>query len=370
MKRILFIFCGLIMWLILPELFAGGDPRVNAAPAAFLGSEEITIYLRVVGTDLEDSEGPIFMVSGANGGALNQTLEATKYDDNVWTVTLIPDDYYGTPVGTIGGKVTDGGGKETNPFSISVFDPSAMDGVMMKWYPSTAIYSENVSIIFNSKLSDRDDLTDVEPIYMWAWNNPEGLGDAANQGSWGSIDPSAVCEKIGDNLWRKDIIPKVYWDTEKAMTEMGCLFRNMGGDKQTDDMTVPLSAPPVTEIAAVTRPFPTKFTKKDVFSLFYDLKLETNTEMKSVTDIYIQTSTNVEEENDPLPGNWIIYSLNDVARAKMTPVGDSIYFIQFIPEEYYDLNPDYELKQLNFIFRNRGALIKSEQYAIKVYKED
>ena len=194
------------MFLILPDLKAGGDPRVNTAPAAFFGSEEITIYLRVVGTDLEDAEGPIFMVSGANGSTMDQSLEATKLDDNIWTVTLTPDDYYGTTVETIAGKVTDGGGKETNSFSLSAFDPSELDGVMMKWYPATAIYSENVSIIFNSNLSDRDDLTDVDPIYMWAWNNPESLGDAANQGSWGSIDPSAACEKIGDNLWRLSLI--------------------------------------------------------------------------------------------------------------------------------------------------------------------
>lgn len=372
MKRNNIIPFGSLLIFFVVNLYAGGDPRANTAPAAFLGNEEITIYLRVVGTDLEDAEGPLYMISGANGGEMNMSLEATKSEDedNVWTVIITPDDYYGVIVETIEGKISDNNGTETNAFSLSVFNPAEMEGIMAAWYPGTAIYSENVSIIFNATMSDRDDMTDVDPVYMWAWNNPEGLGDAANQGSWGSIDPSAVCEKIGDNLWRKDIIPQVYWDTDKPMSEIGFLFRNMAGDAQTNDMAIPLVAPPVTEVAKVIRPFPVKFTKKDIFTLYYDLKLEENAALKKVTDLFIETSTNVEEENNPLPGNWVIYKPSELERAKMTPLEDSIYYIQFIPEEYYSLDPEYELKQLNYIFRNKGGIVKSEQYSIKVLKED
>lgn len=370
MKRNIIIpVCFLLLFFSM-DLLAGGDPRVGTAPAAFLGNEEVTIYLRVLATDLEDAEGPLYLISGANGGDMNMSLEASVVDENVWSVTITPDEYYGVTVETIEGKISDNNGTETNGFSLSVFDPSVMDGVMVKWFPSTAIYSENVSIIFNATMSDRDDLTGTDPVYMWAWNNPEGLGDAANQGGWGSVDPSAACEKIGEDLWRKDIVPQLYWDTEKPMSEIGCLFRNMAGDAQTDDLAIPLVAPPVTEVAKVIRPFPVKFTKKDIFTLYYDLKLETNSALKKLTEFYIETSTNVEEENNPLPSNWIIYKPSDLERAKMTPLEDSIYVIQFIPEHYYSLDPDYELKQLNYIFRNKGGIVKSEQYSIKVLKED
>ena len=124
------------------------------------------------------------------------------------------------------------------------------------------------------------------------------------------------------------------------------------------------------QVAKVIRPFPVKFTKRDIFTLYYDLKLETNPAMKNQSELYIETSTNVEEENNPLPGNWIIYKPSDLERAKLTPLEDSIYVIQFIPEEYYSLDPDYDLKQLNYIFRNMGGIVKSEQYSIKVLKED
>ena len=144
----------------------------------------------------------------------------------------------------------------------------------------------------------------------------------------------------------------------------------MAGDAQTEDLTVPLVAPPVTEVAKVIRPFPVKFTKKDIFTLYYDLKLETDPDLKKVTKFYIYTSTNAEEENNPLPGSWIQYPSAQLETARMTPMGDSIYSIQFIPNEYYSLDPDYDLKQLNFIFRNKGGLAISEQYSVKVSKED
>jgi len=370
MKRYITIPTGILLFFFSVVLFAGGDPRATTAPAAFLGNEEIIIYLRVQATDLEDAEGPLYMVSGANGGEMNMNLEATKVEDNVWSVTITPDDYYGAAVETIEGKISDNNGTETNAFSLSVFDPSVMAGVMMKWYPATAIYSENVSVIFNYTMSDRDNLTGVDPIYMWAWNGTDGIGDAAFQGNWASIDVSAICEKIGEDLWRKDFVPQQYWDTEKPMTDFGCLFRSMAGDAQTEDHFIPLVAPPVTEVPKVIRPFPVKFTKKDVFTLYYDMKLETNTALKSVTNLYFETSTNVAEENNPLPGSWIIYKPHELDRAKMAPLEDSIYSIQFIPEEFYDLAPDYELKQLNFIFRNKGGLKASEQYSIKVLQED
>ncbi len=370
MKYNIFSIFALILMLLPASLKAGGDPRANAAPAAFLGNEEITVFLRVLGTDLEDAEGPLYLVSGANNSTMDQTDEAVKVDDNVWSVTFVPNDHYGTTVSSIQGKITNGSGTETNTFSLSAFDPSIIEGKMFVSYPSTAIYSENVSIVFNATMSDFDDLTDVSPIYIWAWNNPESLGDAANQGSWGSIDESAACEQIGENLWRKDFVPQTYWNTEKAMSEIGFLFRNKAGDKKTNDASIPLVGPPVNEVPKVIRTFPVKFTKGDIVSLYYDLKLETDPLVKTVTDFYLETTTNVEEENNPLPGNWIVYSSSQLATAHMTPLEDSIFMIQFIPEKYYNLNVEYDLKQLNFIFRDKGGLKKSEQYSVKVNKED
>jgi hypothetical protein len=354
------------------SLFGQDEARITTAPAAFLGDEEITVYLRVLGTGLEEAAGPVYFESGANGGAMDKSLEATQSDDdkNVWFVTLTPDSYYGVPVETIEGKATDGAGIETVPVILSVFNPDDLDGIMTKYYPATPVYSENVSVVFNATMSDRDDLTGIDPIYMWAWNNPEDLGDAANQGEWGSIDPSAVCEKIGENLWRKDFVPQVYWDTEKPMTEFGYLFRNMAGDKQTEDLTVPLFAPPVKEVLTVIRTFPQKFTRADVVTIYYDLKLETNQAMKDQTEIYVETSTNMEEENNPLPGNWIVYSQQELNTARLAPLEDSVYFIQMIPDVYYSLDPDYDLKQLNFVFRNKGGIAKSETYSYNVLKED
>lgn len=368
MKRNIIFCIGLLLFLFSGSLQAQ-DARGNAAPAAFLGDEEITIYLRVVGTELEDTEATLSFISGANGGEMSKSMDASQSadDGNVWTVQLTPNDYYGVSVETIEGKITDNSGIETNVLTFTVFDPASMESTMVSWYPEVAVYSENVSLIFNSTMSDRDDLTGVDPMFIWAWSE---LGDAVNQGDWGSIDPSAGCEKIGDDLWRKDFVPQEYWDTKKPMVDFGCLFRNMGGDAQTEDFTVPLVGPPVNEVASVIRPFPTKFTKNDVFTLYYDLKLETNAAMKTQTEIYLFTSTNAEEENNPFPGNWIQYSPTQLNIAEMTPMGDSIYSIQFIPEQYYSLYPEYNLKQLNFIFRNIGGIAKSEQYSIKVLTED
>ncbi len=365
MKRIYIFFLSFV-FLSSNISRAGGDARVRTAPAAFMGDEEVTIYFHVFGSDLEDDEGPIYLWSGANGGALDFQAECIKEDDNLWSFTLIPDTYFSTDVTSINGKLANGGGTETNPFVIQVFDPTVTEGTMITVVPATSIYSENVSIIFNSKLSDRDDLTDVDPIYMWTWST-EGFGDAANQGSWGSIDPSAICEKIGDNLWRKDIVPQQYWEITNPMAEIGCLFRDFSGGSQTEDYTITLFAPPVTTVPKVIRTFPVKFTQDDVVTIYYDPKLdEDHPEMQQVTEMYVQTSTNTEEENDPLPGNWIIYTQTQLNKAKMVDEGDGVWSIMMIPSDYFSTEATYQINQINLTFRDKGGLKKSEKLSVKV----
>jgi hypothetical protein len=279
---------------------------------------------------------------------------------------MTPDTYFSTAVTSINGKLANGGGTETNPFVIQVFDPAVAAGTMVTIVPATPIYSENVSIVFNSKLSDRDDLTDEDPIYMWAWST-EGFGDAANQGGWGSIDPSAICEKIGDNLWRKDIVPQQYWDITNPMAEIGCLFRDFAGTSQTEDLTIALVAPPVTTVPKVIRTFPVKYCQNDVVTIYYDTNLdEDHPEMQSVTEMYVQTSTNTEEDNNPLPGNWIIYTQTQLNKAKMVDEGGGIWSIMMIPADYFSIDPSYQIAQINLTFRNKGGLKTSEKLSVKV----
>ena len=122
MKQLSILFIGI--FCLVSASMQAQEARGNTAPAAFLGDEEITIFLRVAGTDLEDTEATLSFVSGANGGAMSNTLAATQSadDGNVWTVTMTPNDYYGVTVETIEGKITDGAGTETNVLTFTAFD--------------------------------------------------------------------------------------------------------------------------------------------------------------------------------------------------------------------------------------------------------
>jgi hypothetical protein len=327
---------------------------------------------------------------GANTDTpVSTEVQCVKETDNFWSfsITTSPNTFFSSTVTVIRGLIkTSTGTISTNEFQVTPFDFSS-SAAMLTIAPAKPYYSENVSVIFDRTKSDKDNLSDVSPIYIWAWNNTESIGDAANQGTWGSISEAAVLTQVPGypDLWRKDFVPQVYWNTPKAMTTFGCLFRSKAGDKQTNDQLVTLyKAPGLVEKPKKVKTFPMSFTKLDVVTIIYDQKLEENPILKAADAVYI-TTTIFSETYRPQPNPMSLWTQNWTAtaetpaiqRLKMIPYGnpaDSIYRITFVPQTYYSyyssISSILNITKLFVTFRNLTGTGKSEKEEIKIEKPD
>jgi hypothetical protein len=339
-----------------------GSPVVYTAPAAFQTSEEITIYAHPFGTPLYEHNTDIYMVLDTDI-PVNGTPELCELDSasGYYYFTLTPDSYFGTTVDSISLYIQNEAGDTISaPETVKPFDFTTAQGQLLTTEPAMPNYAQNVSLIWDATQSDQDDLTGVDPLYLWAWNNAESLGDAPNQGSWGNYSPSAKLTKIDENIWRKDFVPQEYWETNVKMTQFGCLIASSNGDLQTSDQTVILYPPPRTEPLKIAAAFPQKFTQEDVVTIMYDTNLDNS--LEDADNIYMFTSVNEGELYNPLPGNWLNYSLQQKDMAKLEdPDGDGIYTITFIPEEYYPIPDDFQIETLNIKFRNSTGTIETQE---------
>jgi len=343
-----------------------------SSPAAFMEDEEITIYFNVCATPLEGLSGPMTLWSAANGGSLEESGVCDTVHENLFKFTMTPSTFYGTSIDSINGKLVDPEGVETDIFSLIPFDFGLATGAMLTIYPEPASFGENVSLVFNAALSDRDPLTGVSPIYMWAWANELDPADVPGQGSWGAYTDKALCEQIDGDIWRKDIVPLEYWETTTAITEFGCLFVNSTGSAQTEDHTIPVIPPFNCDKPAVS--FPRSFTQGDVVTIVCNTNLEAFENLAGVEKLYIWSYTNNGDSTDynPLPNwNWIIYPPDKVNNAKMENMGNGIHEITFIPWYYYGVdNPDYVITSMTIVFRNRLGSIRSLDTPVEVLIAD
>lgn len=388
MKRIINTSILFAIILLMIAKTSNGQ-RAFTAPAAFMVTESVKITVSTFGTILEDNPGPMIMWLGANDDEILTTGVQCQGGDNMWsfTITPSPNEYFATTVTKIRGILkTSDGTVASNEFQVTPYDFSTVATMLSIW-PSRPYYSENVSIIFDRTKSDRDNLSEVTPIYMWAWNNTESLGDAANQGTWGSISESTVLTQVPGypNLWRKDIIPIQYWNTTKAMTTFGCLFRSKAGDKQTNDQLITLfKAPGLVEKPKKVKTFPMSYTKLDVVTIIYDQKLEENPELKNSDAIYITTTAfSVTYRPQPSPTtvwnqDWTaIAETPAIQRLKMIPYGnpqDSVFRLTFVPQTFYSyysaVPTTFNMQRIYVTFRNLTGTGKSEREEIPMVVAD
>jgi hypothetical protein len=374
-KAYLFILSALFLGCWTGKALAQEDPYVHTAPAAFSGTDSLTIYVELWYTQLEGDPGPMFFESAANGGALGNPIEMTQAqdEDDKWFVKIIPNDFYGTVVDSIAAKVKNqAGDKETNIFRLQAFDFNSVVGQPYTVYPDPPNYAENVSLILDLNAcidkNTNNPMTGTTPVYTWMWNNPEALGDPPGQGGWSSISEKAKCVQIEGDIWRKDLSPQAYWETSKAMTEMGFLIRNYGGDVQTVDYAVSLTPPPGPAVPPkIAQIFPQEFTQKDIIKVIYDTKLDTNEVMQTITECFINTYVNDSTPTNPVPGDWNTYPLDSLNKVKMTYEGDGVFSIYFIPEEFYTFGEGFFIQKIYMIFwGNRYGTKKSMETVLEL----
>jgi hypothetical protein len=205
-------------------------------------------------------------------------------------------------------------------------------------------------------------LENVSPLYLWAWSNQ---GDAPN-GSWNSSDEGAVMTQDPGNpkIWTKTIVPSVYYGKPSGGFEyIGFLVKAKDGtgDIKTADQRKNLD--PIAFNDAVVRRFPSKFTDQDVFSVYYDKKLDNNKTMKNTNDISVFTQVQVTTSKQDSLTDWKYTPVewNDIATApdnkvKMVQVGDSLYRWTIVPRKFFKgLQPGEKIGKIKVHVRSTAT---------------
>ncbi len=189
---------------------------------------------------------------------------------------------------------------------------------------------------------------DPGPIYIWTWSPTE---PSAKLGTWNNSREEVKMEQVGPNIWRFGMIPTQFYNTDpETIYENGICFLAKrkdggsggncaagGGDFKTTDIWVPVPKPP--GLARKVYSFPdvveldTLYTcTDDVFTLFYDNRLEDKPSMQNLGDnvfVYFR----VIGSNGQTYRFSTLGTVGNNPRLKMKMLGDGLYSFSVIPKD-------------------------------------
>jgi hypothetical protein len=226
--------------------------------------------------------------------------------------------------------------------------------------PATFTPTDEVTITFDVSNTGLANFTG--DAYIWTWRLPEGLNDGSLGDAPTNVNPAGpgqAAAKLTRSATNPNIYSITFVPTEffgVSLTEiprMGVIAKGPDwSNGQTGNFYLDV-LPPVFS-SPVVRIFPIQFTSQDVVSVFYDTNLEENVAMKNAGSYYLHTTIEGTNANG-VALNPASYVVPIGAKTKLTSVGNGIYWITFIPERFYTLNPGDVLKKIQYRIQNESG---------------
>ncbi|MEL6674432.1 MAG: hypothetical protein AAFR61_19645 [Bacteroidota bacterium] len=212
---------------------------------------------------------------------------------------------------------------------------------------------QEITIYVNLKACDCQRLVgNAGPLYLWTWL-PAPDADRADEnknGEWTNSNPTMAMKDEGNDVWSFTMIPTEFYNVDAATVfanDFHFLVKGVDGtgeggggcdEDKTEDLLIEVE-PPVTGPRKVFS-FPDKVSKdtvyttaNDVFTLFYDHKLEEKESMLDVDELYVYTR--IELNTGEVIRVETIKNTDTNPALKMTKGADEVYFWHVIPTEIY-----------------------------------
>jgi len=193
------------------------------------------------------------------------------------------------------------------------------------------------------------------PLYIWTWS-PAQPDDKL--GTWNDSDEAARMEQVDGDIWRIGMIPTEFYGVEaEEIYDKGICFlakrqdggiggdcRVGGSEPKTTDVHVPVPSPFAAERKVYSFPdlinADSLYTQlDDVFTLFYDNKIESKLTMQNLADVWIYFRV--------IGSNGQSYNVTPLSQIgnnpdlQMVNEGDGLFSFQIIPETFLaDVLPD------------------------------
>lgn len=349
---------------------AGTIKRIYSHPAIFTANEEVTFFFDVSDTDLAGEAGPLYLWTWSPGDPANgngswdnsaEHMKLTQVNGNVWSFTMTPTIFYGKPANEIteihGLLKTKTGNKQTDDFkpengnAIVLFDLSSMNSKIIDHRPYVFKVNEPMSIILNAQNAYSEgggaqgQLVGKEKVSMHSGIN--GWQKVVDSGQ-----PKTILKKITDNLYKLDIIPSEYWETNDELTEINCLFNDNGSwsasgrDVGGENFRL-LPKLPEPEREKEISVFPNFFTMDDVVTLIFNQGTTEVEGLKDVSEIYYDLST---DNGQSISG-------------KAKRINSTVFRQSIIPSRVFANAAD--ITKMYVVFRNLDGSAKTTQFEVK-----
>ncbi len=221
------------------------------------------------------------------------------------------------------------------------------------------------------------------PMYIWTWGpNDPPIGN----GTWDNSNEALKMTKEGDNVWSFTMTPTTFYNKPaNDIKEISFLVKekNGNGDKKTGDLKIKINPPGYIEPPKPERIFPTQpllsktnknmtfFSENDIVTIYYDLKIAEKEELKALTELYIYTAVKVKKANGT-EEDWQYQvapwdQVGNTPKLKLTPEGNNVFSLTFIPRKLYNVAPTDHITQLNIIFRNKQGTVQTSNIYFEVF---
>lgn len=217
-------------------------------------------------------------------------------------------------------------------------------------YPVVYALDQEVSWYFDMTGTN---FSEGQDLYLWAWSPSE-----PDAGNFDNSSEFAKLEYVGDMVWKKTLTPTKYFNTTVANIESSAGFwmrlKGKGNEKQSDVIQAPWSVGDIKtfkESGNAVQIYPEKFYIDQHLSLLVNANLVWTGAVQgglAGEEIHLHSGLNNFAEGAIVEYQAWIPEVS--AKTKLTPIGDNIYKIDFIPREYFGVDEDFVMENIEFLF--------------------
>lgn len=225
-------------------------------------------------------------------------------------------------------------------------------GVPAKIWTYPVVYALDQEVTWYFDMTGTN-FNEGQDLYLWAWSPSE-----PDAGNFDNSSEFAKLEYVGDMVWKKTLTPTKYFNTTVANIESSAGFwmrlKGKGNEKQSDVIQAPWSVGDIKtfkESGNAVQIYPEKFYIDQPLSLLVNANLVWTGAVQgglAGEEIHLHSGLNNFAEGAIVEYQAWIPEVS--TKTKLTPIGDNIYKIDFIPREYFGVDEDFVMENIEFLF--------------------
>ncbi|KAA6343699.1 hypothetical protein EZS27_008643 [termite gut metagenome] len=235
------------------------------------------------------------------------------------------------------------------PAKVLASDPAGMPA---KFWTYPVVYALDEEVTWYIDVSGTSFPEGVD-LYLWTWSPSE-----PDQGNSANSSEFAKLEYVGDGLYKKTLIPTEYYHMSVDDIQVSAGFwmrvKDKTGIMESDVIQIPWS---VAEITTFTSSGKTAQIFPENFYLDTPVSILVNAEKVWVDGVQgglvgkpsIHLHSGLNSFNNDALVEYQAWVPERVEKTMLKPIGNNIYKIDFIPREYYGVNEDFVMENIQFV---------------------